>query len=215
MTVTIDQMREIEKSASDLGFSTTLMMENAGRSVAQSIWERFEPRVTDKICIVCGSGNNAGDALVAARHLMLTGYSVEVYLVSGTVKGENPQLMLKLVEMLAPTIKRPPTDEDISKCEIVIDGIFGTGIKGDVAEPYSAVIDKINLSNAFVVAVDVPSGLDPDSGKPAGHTVVADLTVTFHDVKPGLLSAKKYVGELKVMEIGIPINYIPAGSRKP
>ncbi|MCL4344281.1 MAG: NAD(P)H-hydrate epimerase [Nitrososphaerota archaeon] len=215
MTVTIGQMKEIERNAADMGFSTTLMMENAGRSVAQSIWERFEPRVTGKICVVCGSGNNAGDALVAARHLMLTGYNVGVYLVSGKVKGENPQLMQKLAEMLAPAIKRPPTSEELSDCEIVIDGIFGTGIKGDVAEPFSTVIDKINASNAFIVAVDVPSGLDPDSGKPANHTVVADLTVTFHDAKPGLLSARKYVGELRIMEIGIPINTSSMGTGKP
>ncbi|MGC8661190.1 MAG: NAD(P)H-hydrate epimerase [Nitrososphaeria archaeon] len=212
MTVTIAQMKEIERNAADLGFSTTLMMENAGRSVAQSIWERFEPRVTGKICVICGSGNNAGDALVAARHLVLTGYNVEIYLASGTVKGDNPQLMLRLVEALLPVIKRPPTGQELSECEIIVDGIFGTGIKGDVAEPFSTVIDKINLSNAFVVAVDVPSGLDPDSGKPASHIVTADLTVTFHDVKPGLLLAKKYVGELKIMEIGIPILI---GSRKP
>lgn len=206
MTVTVAQMKEIEKNAADMGFSTTLMMENAGRSVAQSIWERFEPRVTGKICVICGSGNNAGDALVAARHLVLTGYNVEVYLMSVTVKGDNPQLMLRLAEALLPVIKRPPTVEELSGCEIIVDGIFGTGIKGDIAEPFSTVIDKINLSNAFVVAVDVPSGLDPDSGKPADHTVKADLTVTFHDAKPGLFLAKKNVGELKIMEIGIPIS---------
>jgi len=205
MTVTVAQMKEIENRAVELGFSTALMMENAGRSVAESIWERFDPKVTGKICVICGSGNNAGDALAAARHLALTGYNVEAYLVSGSVKGENPQLMLRLAEILIPIIKRAPTKEELKKCEIIIDGIFGTGIKGDVAEPYSSVIDGINESNAFVVAVDVPSGLDPDSGKTANHTIVADLTVTFHDIKLGLLNAKENVGELRVKEIGIPL----------
>ncbi len=205
MTVTVAQMKEIENKASELGFSTALMMENAGRSVAQCIWERFDPKVTGKICVICGSGNNAGDALVAARHLALTGYNVEAYLVSGSVKGDNPQLMLKLAEILIPIIKRAPTAEELAKCEIIIDGIFGTGIKGDVVDPYSDAIDAINRSNAFVVAVDVPSGLDPDSAKLANHTVIADLTVTFHDAKPGLLKAKENVGELRVMEIGIPL----------
>jgi hydroxyethylthiazole kinase-like uncharacterized protein yjeF len=206
MTITTAQMKEIEKWASELGFSTTLMMENAGRSVAQSIWERFDPKVSGKICAICGSGNNAGDTLVAARHLILMGYSVEIYLVSGTVKGDNPALMLKLAEMLVPVIRRLPNVKELSDCEIIVDGIFGTGIKGEVSEPYSSVIDRINSSNAFVVAVDVPSGLDPDTGKPAAHTVSADLTITFHDAKPGLLLSKEYVGELKIMEIGIPSN---------
>ena len=144
MTVTVAEMKKIENRAIELGFSTALMMENAGRSVAEVIWERFNPKVTGKICVICGSGNNAGDALAAARHLALIGYSVEAYLVSGSVKGENPQLMLRLAEILIPIIKRPPTKEELKKCEIIIDGIFGTGIRGDVAEPYSSVIDDIN-----------------------------------------------------------------------
>ncbi|MGC9209465.1 MAG: NAD(P)H-hydrate epimerase [Nitrososphaeria archaeon] len=204
MTVTTEEMRAIERWSSERGFSTLLMMENAGRAVYEVIAERFSSRTTGRICVLCGTGNNGGDALAAARHLLLNGYNVEVFLVGGQVKGEDAQLMLKLYEMLRPAIRTPPRAEELKGCEVIVDGIFGTGIKGEVREPYASVIQMMNESQAFIVSVDVPSGLDPDTGAESNATVEADVTVTLHDAKPGLLRSRK-AGELIVKEIGIPL----------
>ncbi len=205
MTVTVEEMKKIEEWAAGLGFTTTLMMENAGRAIYEAIAERFDAMAGTRICVVCGTGNNGGDALAAARHLLLNGYSVQVYLAGGQVKGNDPLLMLRLFEQLKKPETRAPTPEELEKCEVVVDGIFGTGIKGEIREPFASAIRAINSSNAFVVAVDVPSGVDPDTGDAAGVAVVADLTVAVHDAKPGLLRAKQYVGTLLVKEIGIPL----------
>ncbi len=122
----------------------------------------------------------------------------------GQVKGEDAQLMLKLYEMLRPAIRTPPRAEELKGCEVIVDGIFGTGIKGEVREPYASVIQMMNESQAFIVSVDVPSGLDPDTGAESNATVEADVTVTLHDAKPGLLKSRK-TGELIIKEIGIPL----------
>lgn len=205
MTVTVEEMKKIEEWAAGLGFNTTLMMENAGRAVYEAISERFDSRAGVSVCVLCGTGNNGGDALAAARHLALNGYNVKVYLVGGQVKGNDPALMLRLLEHLIMPEARSPTPEELAQCDVIVDGIFGTGIKGEVKEPFAGAIRAINSSKAFVVAVDVPSGVDPDTGEAAGLAVTADLTVTIHDAKPGLLKAKQYVGTLLIKEIGIPL----------
>jgi len=92
----------------------------------------------------------------------------------------------------------------ISKAEIVLDGIFGTGIRGDIREPYASAVDAINRSKAYVLAIDVPSGFDPNSGKIHDKCVRADATITFHRMKVGLTGAKKYTGPVYVEKIGIP-----------
>ncbi|MDP8023889.1 MAG: NAD(P)H-hydrate epimerase [Nitrososphaeria archaeon] len=204
MTVTTEEMKKIEDWSSKNGFTTTLMMENAGRAVAEVVLERFDPRTTGKVCVVCGKGNNGGDALAAARHLLLSGYNVEAYLIGGSVKGGDAELMLKLYELLKKVHTEIPGINELKGCEVIIDGIFGTGIKGEVKEPFASVIQMINQSQAFVVSVDVPSGLDPDTGVAANATVQADVTVTLHDAKPGLLNSR-YVGKLVIKEIGIPL----------
>lgn len=204
MTVTTEEMKNIEKWSSDNGFTTTLMMENAGRAVSEVVLERFDPRTTGKVCVMCGKGNNGGDALAAARHLLLSGYNVEVYLVGGSIKGSDAELMLKLYELLKKAHTELPTINEVKGCEVIIDGIFGTGIKGEVRDPFASVIQMINQSQAFVISVDVPSGLDPDTGIAANATVQADVTVTLHDAKPGLLNSR-FVGRLIIKEIGIPL----------
>jgi NAD(P)H-hydrate epimerase len=93
----------------------------------------------------------------------------------------------------------------ISESDIIIDGIFGTGIKGEIREPFSSAIDLINNSNTYVVSVDIPSGLDPNNGSFHDKCVRANDTVTFHRIKKGLTMNKKYVGNLHLEKIGIPI----------
>ena len=204
MTVTTEEMRKIEQWSSEKGFSTTLMMENAGRAISEVILERFDPKTTGKICVICGKGNNGGDALAAARHLLLSGFNVETYIIGGAVKEGDAGLMLKLYELLKKAHTEQPSLNELKGCEIIVDGIFGTGIKGEIKEPFASVIQMINQSQAFIVSVDVPSGLNPDNGDASNETIQADITVTLHDVKPGLLNSK-YVGKLVIKEIGIPL----------
>jgi NAD(P)H-hydrate epimerase len=93
----------------------------------------------------------------------------------------------------------------ISDSDIIIDGIFGTGIKGEIREPFSSAIDLINASNAYVVAVDIPSGLDPNYGTFHQKCVKANATVTFHRIKKGLTAKKDYTGKVHLEKIGIPV----------
>jgi NAD(P)H-hydrate epimerase len=93
----------------------------------------------------------------------------------------------------------------VSESDIIIDGIFGTGIKGEIREPFSSAIELINASKKYVVSVDIPSGLDPNDGSFHEKCVRADATVTFHRIKKGLTMNKEYVGKLHLEKIGIPI----------
>ena len=92
----------------------------------------------------------------------------------------------------------------MSNSDIIIDGIFGTGIKGEIRGPFSTAIDLINDSNAYVVSVDIPSGLNPNDGSFHEKCVKADATVTFHRIKTGLIRSKEYTGEVHLEKIGIP-----------
>ena len=95
-------------------------------------------------------------------------------------------------------------EREIKGADIILDGLFGTGIKGKIREPYSSAIDRINKSNAFVLAVDLPSGLDPNTGNASNKCIKANATITFHRMKKGLKLAKKYTGRIQVERIGIP-----------
>ena len=96
--------------------------------------------------------------------------------------------------------------ERIKDCDIILDGIFGTGIKGDINEPYSSIINFINSrkGNSYILSVDIPSGLNPDTGERNNNTIIADATVTFHRPKHGHLKSSSMVGKLIVKKIGIP-----------
>ncbi|MCL4340363.1 MAG: NAD(P)H-hydrate epimerase [Thaumarchaeota archaeon] len=206
MSISTEEMKEVERAAEGLGLSSTMMMENAGRAVAQVVLERFSRGTS--VGVVCGMGNNGGDGLAAARHLRLLGYDdVSLLIIGerGQLKTQNVRLMLSLYEKLAPVIWLPAPEIDLGRFSVILDSIFGTGMRGYVKEPHRSVIDAINRSSAYIIAVDVPSGVNSDDGTAADPSVVADLTVTFHRVKKGLLKNRLNVGILRVEEIGIPL----------
>jgi NAD(P)H-hydrate epimerase len=201
-----------ENGHSLLGMRRFLMMENAGHGLADFIVHKFKSLKNKRIVAVCGTGNNGGDGFVASRHLAGYGAKITVILLGkpSDLKSEEARLNWGIIEKMDSIeiiFGKELTDEvngRIARARIIIDGIFGTGIKGEIREPYSTAIDAINRSKAFVLAVDVPSGFDPNTGQIHEKCVKADATVTFHRLKVGLVKGKKYTGPVHVERIGIP-----------
>jgi NAD(P)H-hydrate epimerase len=213
--ITSDQMYRIEENGhSSLGMRRYLMMENAGHGLADFVASKFKGRLRKKkIVAVCGTGNNGGDGFVASRHL--AGYDARITIVllgvPSDIKSEEAKLNWGIVEKMDSIeilFGREVTAEIksvISQADILLDAIFGTGIRGDIREPYASAIDSINANrHGLVIAVDVPSGFDPNTGRIHDRCVKADVTVTFHRLKVGLARGRKYTGPVHVEWIGIP-----------
>ncbi len=214
-TISTEEMRQVEDRAHGLGLLKIYMMENAGAGVANHIISRFKNLSKKRIVAVAGTGNNGGDAFVAARHLTYHAAKITVILL-----GSPPELRtddtktnwsilekMNSVELIFASEVTKDIARIIRSAQIIIDGIFGTGIKGSIREPHSSAIDAINASKAYVVAVDVPSGLDPDTGEFHDKCVRADATVTFHRMKKGLPRNKRVTGRVIVHSIGIPPDF--------
>jgi NAD(P)H-hydrate epimerase len=214
--ISSEQMYRIEDNGYAIfGMKKLLMMENAGHGLADFILSEKGPNLDgNKIISFCGTGNNGGDAMVASRHL--SGYhGVDVMIVflgdAKNIKTEETMVnwsivgKMKSIKILTGTNVFELAEREVPNSNIIIDGIFGTGIKGRIREPYSSAIDLINSSDAYVVAVDIPSGLDPDDGTFHEKCVKADATVTFHRIKNGLTGNKEYTGKVHLEKIGIPI----------
>ncbi len=203
MEISVKQMMAIENNGHDMGFLKKFMMENAGAAAVKRLVERFGDVSSKKILVYAGLGNNGGDAMVVARHLAGYGAKPRIVLLGDPekIKTEesrwNWNLLAKMPSVLNGEI------QNFGEA-IVIDGILGTGISGDIREPYRTAISEINASNAFKLAIDVPSGLDPDTGKEADVVVRADMTVTFHKLKTGMARREDLCGTIHIEKIGIP-----------
>lgn len=206
--ITSQEMGALELNAEYFGISRLQLMENAGREVALEVASRFRP---DKsIVAFCGLGGNGGDGFVAARHLVSMGFKVTIVL-AGRVQDVSDKAALKNVEAIRSLRENMLFFEAYDSAlvpdvtaEIVIDALLGTGTKGTLRQPILRIVKQINKMRAFKIAVDVPTGIDSDTGKTLGQAVKADLTVTFHKTKKGLEKANKYVGKLVVKNIGLP-----------
>jgi len=208
--ITSREMRALELNAEYFGVSRLQLMENAGRAVAEEIALRFKPNGT-RVAVFCGLGGNGGDGFVAARHLLSMGFQVKVILAgrSSDIVNEEAKAnwkSLKSIEPLLSMLYEAPNPSMIPDVEadVVVDALLGFGARGRLRSPILELVQKINSLDAFRVAVDVPTGINADTGEVLGEAVKAHLTVTFHRAKPGLLKAKDYVGELVVRRIGIP-----------
>jgi NAD(P)H-hydrate epimerase len=211
------QMYEIENIGhTKFGMKKALMMENAGFGVADFIIKRFKNKKLAKLKIlaICGSGNNGGDTMVAARHLTCLGTNIKVIFLGETssIKTEEALINFQIISKMKNTIELilnskldSITKKTILNADIIIDGIFGTGIKGDIKDPHLSVIKLINHSKSYIVSVDIPSGLNPNDGEISTDCVRANTTITFHRIKTGLLNNRKYTGNLILKKIGIPI----------
>ena len=207
--ITSREMRALELNAEYFGVSQLQMMESAGLAVANAVRARFRSLKT-KVAVFCGLGGNGGDGFVAARHLCAVGYKVEVVLaghsseISHSAAKKNWQALCRLQKNISiHEVYDSSLIPEIS-ADVVIDSLLGIGLKGAPRPPVRQLIQRVNHLKAFRVSVDVPSGLDSDSGKAFGEAVKADLTVTFHRPKPALLRATQLVGELMIADIGLP-----------
>ena len=208
MDITVKQMMQIEENGHQMGFLRKFMMENAGAAAARYLAENFPDLSSKKILVFAGLGNNGGDAFVVARHVAGFGCDVKVILLGSPdkIKTDEAQTNWKILEKMNSIdliIASDVSDLNI-KADIIVDGILGTGISGKIREPYASAIDLINKSKAFKLALDVPSGLDPDTGNVSDKCVKADVTITFHKMKVGMPKRKDMCGTILVEKIGIP-----------
>jgi NAD(P)H-hydrate epimerase len=211
--ITSEQMYRIEENGhSVLGMRRLLMMENAGHGLADFVAHKFKNLKNKKIVVICGTGNNGGDGFVAARHLVGHGARITVIFLGtpSELRTEEARINWSIIEKMDSIeliFGKDVTNEvrsRIAKAFMILDSIFGTGIKGEIREPYASAIDAINNSKAYVLAVDVPSGFDPNTGQIHEKCIKANATVTFHRPKVGLAKGKKYTGPVHVEWIGIP-----------
>jgi NAD(P)H-hydrate epimerase len=193
------------------GMTGLVLMENAGRGVADTLCRLG---ISGTVVICCGRGNNAGDGFVLARHLDLRRHDVRVLLwadpsdLSGDA-GVNYRILEKtgvpIVPMAAQT-DASRLDQELAGSAWLVDALLGTGARGEPRPPLDVLIDRMNAAAAPILAIDVPSGLDCDTGEPARHTIRAAHTCTFAAAKPGFFApeAEPYVGRLHVLDIGVP-----------
>ena len=207
MEISVDQMYQIENKGHDMGFLKKFMMENAGAAAVRRLIEKAGSVDSKNIVIFVGLGNNGGDGLVMARHLAGYGAKVTVMLL-GTpdkIKTEESIWNWSILKKM-PSVKlmsNSSIDFDF-KPDILVDAILGTGITGEIREPYASAINYINETECYKFAVDVPSGLDPQTGDTANIFTKCDMTVTFHKMKQGIPKRKDLTGELFAEKIGIP-----------
>lgn len=207
-TITSSEMRALETNSEYFGVSRLLLMENAGHCVACQIASRF--KAGKSVAVFCGLGGNGGDGFVAARHLSSMGFKVNVVLggrakdISDKAASQNWKALWFLGETIPVHEVYDSSLIPEINASIVVDALLGTGTKGKLRPPLMQLVKKINSIDAFRVAVDMPTGIDADTGEVLGDAVKANLTITFHKSKKGLEKAKKYVGELVVKGIGLP-----------
>ena len=211
--LTRDQARELDRKAiQELGIPSAVLMELAGLAVAREA--EHLARGKGPVLVVAGRGNNGGDGYVAARHLANRGAetSVVVFADERQIAGDarvNLNILARMgvpLRFLTSPIAWDVYRDQLGLAAVVVDALFGTGLQGDVREPGRTAIELLNQTRKPVVAVDIPSGLDCDTGLPLGVAVKAEVTVTFARAKVGLLRAEAapYVGRLVVADIGIP-----------
>ena len=212
--VTAEQMRQIDRlTIEELGIPEMVLMENAGKAVVDFLKEQFSDLQGKNITIVAGSGNNGGDGLVAARYLQQLGAHVKVFLLADRELSPSAQSNYNILEKLPVKIYKLDNENSlhllkvtVNYSDIFIDAMLGTGISREVSGRVEQVIDIANRRSCVKVAIDVPSGLNSDTGDIWGRCLKADYTVTLAQPKRGqfLNKGPRYCGEVIVKDIGIP-----------
>ncbi|MFT4539736.1 MAG: NAD(P)H-hydrate epimerase [Planctomycetota bacterium] len=215
-----DQLRRVDELAvTELGMPTSLLMENAGRGAAESILRRYASTGGPAL-ILCGAGNNGGDGMVIARQLLCHGFAVELI-------HQHPPARLRgdagiqraIVDRLpipAHTLEGQGSTltEHLSRATLILDGLLGTGFSGDLRPDLLVVLDQIeaarSLTGSRVIALDIPSGMDCDTGQPSPRCVRADLTLSFCAAKVGFSApgARDWTGEIEQIGLGVPAGTI-------
>jgi len=221
-TLNRQQVRELDRrAAAEYGLPGIVLMENAGRGVADAIGRLYPLRPGDSVAICCGQGNNGGDGFVVARHLDLRGTPVRVLLFADPAEltgdaAANFQVLAKAdvpIVRFAEPLDTAWLDTELAAAALVVDGLLGTGATGSPRPPLDQAIERINTvagaagaAGKPVLAIDLPSGLDCDTGQPGQPTIRAGHTCTFVAAKPGFFvaGANQFTGQVHVLDIGAP-----------
>lgn len=216
----------LDNNSEWLGIPKSHLMECAGYSFATQIMNQGLVKKNSHVAIFCGTGNNGGDGFVIARHLSSYGVKVLVVLVGTPDKIRTPEAQLnwdivfsnlnysiatEIIDDASKLANIQQIIENEEKYGLIIDGLLGTGILGKIREPIASTIDLINNLNENnkeslkVASIDIPSGLDPDTGKVTDRAVKADLVITFHRKKKGMTKNNEYMKQIIELSIGIPI----------
>ncbi|MGB0716639.1 MAG: NAD(P)H-hydrate epimerase [Phycisphaerae bacterium] len=215
LRLTRDQVRAVDRIAvEDFGMQGLVLMENAGRNAAYSCLQAYSE--SHPFLIICGTGNNGGDGCVIARHVANAGREVKV-LAIGSEDRRSPDLRSNLNiirKMKLPLLEAiSPGDvyENATPNTVIVDSVLGTGFQGEVRDEIAAILQTMMSSDrAAMVSIDIPSGLDADTGAPCQATIKADLTLTFVAEKRGFgePGAAGFVGKTRVLDIGVPTEAI-------
>ena len=205
--LTRQQVRDVDRRAiGEFGLLGVVLMENAGRNAAELL-RSFG--IDGRVAICCGKGNNGGDGFVIARHLENAGVDVRVLMcVPREELSGDAAVNFRVLERARTPVVPPPVSwrQELAEVDWIVDALLGTGTQGSIRDPYLAVIEAINQSEKKVFAVDLPSGMDCDTGKPLGCCVRATKTATFVARKPGFdtAGASEWTGDIHVIDIGVP-----------
>ena len=222
--ISTEDMEILDNNSEFLGIPKSHLMECAGYSFTMEIIKRYKLKDNSQVLILCGTGNNGGDGFVIARHLSSFGIKSKVLLfgIPEKIRTEEAKLNWNIISRslnftIQTKIIQDSTDianfknnfkENEKSYNIIVDALLGTGIKGEIREPISTAIDFINNIkieyNVPVISVDVPSGLDPDTGNVDDKSVKASLVITFHRNKKGMNIKNEYIDDIVIKSIGIP-----------
>jgi ADP-dependent NAD(P)H-hydrate dehydratase / NAD(P)H-hydrate epimerase len=219
LVLTAEQMRGADRGAVEaLGLPSLLLMENAGRGVAELVAARG---VAGWVAVVCGAGANGGDGFVIARHLARSGFDARVLLCASRARiTGDAALMLGALERAGGSVEDGDAWDEarwrlaLAGARVVVDAIFGIGLRDDVTGVPAAALAAMNATSADKIAVDIPSGLEADTGRVRGVAFRADVTATMGARKLGLvLDADAPVGAIEIIDLGVPI--VPAAAAGP
>lgn len=212
--LTRQQLRDLDRRAVDeFGVAAAVLMENAGRGAADIL---VSLGIAGPVAVACGKGNNGGDGMVLARHLALRGFQAIVHLFADPAAlSPDAALQWRIVNNLdlprhvwpLEALREADLVEAWSQAAWLVDGLYGTGLAGPIRPPLDRVIASLNDAGVPLLALDIPSGLDADTGQPLGATVRAQHTVTFAAPKVGFgnAAAVAFVGRVHLADIGVPV----------
>jgi ADP-dependent NAD(P)H-hydrate dehydratase / NAD(P)H-hydrate epimerase len=209
------QMREADRyTIEDIGIPSLVLMENAGRQVVAAIESAYEERLDGRVAVLCGRGNNGGDGFVVARTLLQRGIDAAVFVIGtvAEVRGDA-RLNLDILGRLGVTVVEVGDEQswelhfsEISQCTLIVDAIFGTGLKSALGGMMETVVADVNAAGIPIVSIDLPSGLSADTSHLIGDCIDASMTVTLGAPKLPLVlpPAEAHAGDVVIADIGIP-----------